>query len=122
MPIPRDVEVEFEELDTAHGGRTHPLVTGSRPQFYYLGGDWDCNVEIISTGNPQSRVGVRAYLAFLSPHKHLGRLHEGSPFLLREGHRTVGFGIVTRVVDLEESARIAAANEARYTWHREAAT
>ena len=96
MPIARDVEVEFEELDAAHGGRARPLVTGSRPQLYYLGHDWDCHVEVISPGTPHPRIGVRACLAFLSPARHFGRLGPGSPFLFREGHRTIGFGVVGR--------------------------
>ena len=48
MPPSTDLEVEFEELDPEHGGRQHPLATDSRQQFYYLGHDWDCRVEIIA--------------------------------------------------------------------------
>ena len=109
MTVPRDVEVEFEEVAADRGGQASSLVTDSRPQFYYLGQDWDCRVEIIARGAPDPRIGVRAYLAFLSPAEHYGRLHEGSPFLIRYGHRTVAFGTVTRLVDLEASARRALA-------------
>ena len=105
MTRPRDVEVEFEEMPEDRGGQAASLVTDSRPQFYYLGHDWDCRVEIIARGSPNPRIGVRAYLGFLSPAEHVGRLHEGSPFLIRYGHRTVAFGIVTRLLDLEASAR-----------------
>ncbi|MFN8575121.1 MAG: hypothetical protein U0132_23915 [Gemmatimonadaceae bacterium] len=104
MRIPRDVEVEFEELDQAHGGRQHPLVTNSRPQFYYLGHDWDCRVEIITRLGTSSRIGVRAFLAFLSPVDHVGRLKPGTPFLFREGQRTIGFGTIASILELDASA------------------
>jgi translation elongation factor EF-Tu-like GTPase len=109
MTIPKDVEVEFEELDAAHGGLESPFVTDSRPQFFYQGHDWDCRIEIIRPGAPQPRIGVRAYLAFLSPDAHLGQLHPGTPFLIRYGQRTVAFGKVLRLLELETSAREAAA-------------
>ncbi len=122
MSAPRDIEVTFEELDPEHGGRMHPLVTNSRSQFYYLGHDWDCRVEIISPAQHSARVGVRAYLAFLSPADHFGRLQVGSAFLLREGHRTIGFGTVTRLLDLETSAQRQRSEPGYYSWHGEAAT
>ena len=122
MPAPRDVEVEFEELDPEHGGRQLPLVTDSRPQFYYLGHDWDCRVEVIAPGPRDARIGVRAYLAFLSPAEHFGRLRPGSAFLFREGHRTIGFGTVTRLLDLEASAARQRADPQYRSWHPDAAT
>jgi hypothetical protein len=48
MPLSTDLDVEFEELDPEHGGRQHPLVTDSRPRFYYLGHDWDRRAEIMA--------------------------------------------------------------------------
>src|SRR5688500_13141474 len=109
MTAPRDVEVEFEELDASHGGLESPLVTDSRPQFYYHGHDWDCRVEIATPDAPQSRIGVRAYVAFLSPDAHHGRLKPGTPFLFRYGQRTIAFGRVTQLLELEASARAALA-------------
>ena len=48
---------------------------------------------------------MRAYFGFLSPKEHLGKVHVGMEFLIREGSRTVGKGIVTKIIDLEKSAR-----------------
>ena len=118
MPAPRDIEVQFEELDPQHGGNRHPLVTDSRPQFFYLGHDWDCRVEIISVGPSDPRIGVRAFVAFLSPADHAGRLHKGAPFLFRHGQQTVGFGTVTELRDLEKSAQRQRADP----WRHDAAT
>ena len=122
MTAPRDVEVEFEEVAADRGGQTASLVTNARPQFYYLGHDWDCRVEIIALGERDPRIGVRAFLGFGSPEEHVGRLRVGSPFLLRFGHRTVAFGVVTRLVDLERSAREAATKRQAEREHRGAAT
>jgi hypothetical protein len=74
---PRDVEVELRFLTTAEGGRKVPAFPGYRPQFYYDGRDWDAvheypDVERVDPGDT-----VRAYLAFLSPHEHLGKLVPG---------------------------------------------
>ena len=119
MSAPRDVEREFEELDPQHGGNDDPLVTDSRPQFFYIGHDWDCRVEIIAPGPRDSRIGVHAYVAFLSPADHFGRLHQGSSFLFRHGQRTVGFGTVTRLLDLEHSARRQRADPNYHSWHQD---
>ena len=51
---------------------------------------------------------MRAHLAFLSPEEHAGRLAPGTPFLVREGGRTLGYGTVTAILDLPASARRAA--------------
>ncbi len=48
---------------------------------------------------------VRAYLGFLSPQEHLGKIYEGMEFLIREGARTVGKGTVIKIIELEHSAK-----------------
>jgi translation elongation factor EF-Tu-like GTPase len=48
---------------------------------------------------------VRAYLTFMSPEMHVGRICAGTIFLLREGHKTVGYSRVTQVLELEQSAQ-----------------
>ena len=48
---------------------------------------------------------VRVYLAFLSPHLHLGKVVPVKMFLIREGLKVVAYGRVTTVLALEESAR-----------------
>jgi hypothetical protein len=45
---------------------------------------------------------VRAYLSFLSPELHVGKIAVGMPFLVREGHKTVGYGSVRRIIGLEK--------------------
>ena len=81
-----------------------PAFTGYRPQFYYNGHDWDAphiypDVMQVNPGKT-----VRAYLGFLSPKEHLGKVYVGMDFLVREGSRTVGKGVITKIIELEESA------------------
>ena len=105
----RDIEVELTFLSTENGGRSKPAVTGYRPQFHYAGHDWDAcheypDVEEVNPGDT-----VRAYFSFLSPAAHFGAVQPGMPFLVREGQRTVGYGVVTRLLGLESSAAAATA-------------
>jgi translation elongation factor EF-Tu-like GTPase len=105
MPVlPKDVEAEVVFLPTDAGGRQGPAFSGYRPQFYYDGHDWDAiqtypDVERVNPGDT-----VRVYLTFMSPEMHVGKICAGTMFLLREGHKTVGYGRVTRVLELEQSA------------------
>jgi len=48
---------------------------------------------------------VRAYIAFLSPKEHFGNVHIGMKFLIREGARTVGRGIIKEIIELERSVK-----------------
>jgi translation elongation factor EF-Tu-like GTPase len=104
MPV-RDVEVELYFLRTEDGGRSAPAFSGYRPQFYYLGQDCDAQHEYPDVERVMPGDLVRAYLWFAAPAFHVGRVSEGMPFLIREGARTVAYGVVRKLVDLEESAR-----------------
>ena len=103
--FPRDIEAQIYFLKSEEGGRTGPAFSGYRPQFYYNNQDWDAphvypDVEEAHPGDT-----VRTYLAFLSPKEHLGKVHEGMSFEIREGARTVGKGKVTKLIDLEKSVK-----------------
>ena len=91
-------------LRTEEGGKTRPVFSGYRPQFYYDGEDWDA--EQVYPGVEQVNPGdtVTARLTFTRPHLHLGRIHVGTEFLIREGSRTVGRGKVTQILHLDRNA------------------
>ena len=104
MPIPKDIEAEIYFLTSEEGGRSTPVTTQYRPQFYYEGRDWDAahiypNVDQVNPGDT-----VRAYLGFMSPKEHFGKVHVGMKFLIREGERTVAKGVITKIIELEKSA------------------
>ena len=99
-----DIEVQITFLSTEEGGRRTPARTGYRPQFYYDGKDWDAihtypDNELVHPGQ-----SVRAFLTFLSPEYHVGKLWPGKIFQCREGQRVVANGVVLKIVELEKSA------------------
>jgi translation elongation factor EF-Tu-like GTPase len=108
---PRDIEGEVTFLSTEANGRSGPAFSGYRPQFFYDGQDWDAlqfypDVEQVNPGD-----SVRVHFAFLRPQYHVGKISPGKIFLIREGQRVVGYGCVTKILNLEESARRARENE-----------
>ena len=102
--FPNDVEVEVTFLSAENGGRSRPVTSGYRPQFHYDGHDWDATQTYIGRNEVAPGETVRAYLSFLSPEMHVGRIRPCMPFLIREGFRVVGYGVVLSVLELEESA------------------
>lgn len=105
MPrYPRDIEVEITFLSAENGGRSRPMYSGYRPQFHYDGYDWDAVQAYIGQDQVAPGETVRAYLSFLSPEMHVGRIRPCMPFLIREGQRVVGYGAVIDVLELESSA------------------
>jgi elongation factor Tu len=107
MNRPKDIEAEITFIPTEHGGRGRPAFTDYRPQFYYSGQDWDAHHEYPDVEQVNPGDTVRAFLCFLSPDEHVGRLKPGMAFLIREGAKIVAYGSVTRLIDLEASAAAA---------------
>jgi hypothetical protein len=113
----RDIEVILQFLPTGEGGRSAPVRTGYRPQFYYAGHDWDAVHEYPDHDSVLPGQEVRAFVAFLSPAEHLDKVVPGLIFEIREGTRVVARGRVPNVMDLYESAwraRVHDALEAYY--------
>jgi len=98
---PKDAEAQIAFLSTAEGGRKNPVKTGYRPQFYYDGHNWDAIQTFPDREWVYPGETVIAYIAFLSPEHHRGKLHPGKEFELREGLQIVATGIVTKLVELE---------------------
>jgi translation elongation factor EF-Tu-like GTPase len=103
--LPMDVEAEITYLTTEEGGRRKPGFNGYRPQFRYDGHDWDAihtypDVELVMPGQTAT-----AYLSFISPECHVGRLFPGKKFEICEGARVVGRGRITKIIELEASAK-----------------
>ena len=101
---PKDIEVEMTFLRTEEGGRQHPMFSGYQPQFYYDGTDSSArhnyiDVKVVCPGQT-----VRAYLTFLSPDYHVGKISVGMEFLVREGARTIARGRILEILELEKSA------------------
>lgn len=98
---PRDIEAQISFLPTSEGGKKIAARTGYRPQFRYDGQD-HCAVHTfpdVERVNPGET--VKAYIAFLSPEDHRGKLSVGKTFQLREGVHVMANGLVTRIIELE---------------------
>jgi len=105
MPIPHDIEVEIRFLTKEEGGRSTPAFSGYRPQFYYQGRDWDARHEYPDTYTVNPGETVRAYIGFLSPQEHHGKINVGMDFKIREGSRVVAEGVVKKIIELPNSAK-----------------
>ena len=100
-----DIEVELTYLPAEHGGRASPVAAhGYRPQFYYGTQDWDAEHEYPGREQVSPGETVTAQIRFLSPEAHLHTVRPGLPFLIREGHKTVAYGVVKRMLGLEANA------------------
>jgi translation elongation factor EF-Tu-like GTPase len=99
-----DIEAVIVFLRTEDGGKTRPVRSGYRPQFYYDGEDWDAEHKYPGVEQVMPGDTVTATLTFTRPHLHLGRVRVGTEFLLREGAKTVGSGRVTRLLNLAQNA------------------
>jgi elongation factor Tu len=81
-------------LSTREGGRTTPVATGYRPQFYIRTADVVGDVDLgeMAVARPGETVTMTVELGREVP------LEPGLGFAIREGGRTVGAGTVTAVV------------------------
>ena len=89
-------ECEVYILSKEEGGRHTPFFKGYRPQFYFrttdVTGDIELNegVEMVMPGdNTQFKVDLIVPVA----------MEEGLRFAIREGGRTVGAGVVSKILD-----------------------
>jgi translation elongation factor EF-Tu-like GTPase len=99
-----DIEVQLTFVTTEQGGRRTPARSGYRPQFHYGGMDWDAvhtypDTELVHPGQT-----VRAFLTFLSPEQHVGKLWPGMTFQCREGQRVIANGVVVKILELQHGS------------------
>jgi len=104
-PPGSDVLADLSFLATDVGGKTRSMTSGYKPQYFYNNYDWDVSIDFIGVSVVKPGENVQAYLNFLSPDHHFGKLRVGDHFLLREGKTTVGYGHILEILNLEESAK-----------------
>ena len=89
-------EAEVYVLNSEEGGRHTPFTSGYKPQFFF--GTTDVTGEVTVLGDVDVAMpGEGTQLAV-----ELDRAiacDEGSRFAIREGNRTIGSGVVTKVID-----------------------
>ncbi|NQY43535.1 MAG: elongation factor Tu [Legionellales bacterium] len=89
-------EAEVYVLSKDEGGRHTPFFNGYRPQFYFRTTDVTASVEL-PEGVEMVMPGdnVKMSVTLLSPIA----MDEGLRFAIREGGRTVGAGVVTKIIE-----------------------
>jgi elongation factor Tu len=89
-------EAEVYVLSKEEGGRHTPFFNGYRPQFYFRTTDVTGTVEL-PTGTEMVMPGdnVNMKVRLISP----VAMEEGLRFAIREGGRTVGAGVVAKVIE-----------------------
>jgi len=92
----RRFEAEIYVLTKEEGGRHTPFFSNYRPQFYFRTTDVTGTVEL-KEGAEMVLPGDNAELT-VELHKPIA-IEEKSRFAIREGNRTVGAGIVTRIME-----------------------
>ena len=89
-------EAEVYVLSKEEGGRHTPFFDGYRPQFYFRTTDTTgsmtlpTGVEMVMPGD-----NVKVTVALIAPIA----MEEGLRFAIREGGRTVGAGVVTKIIE-----------------------
>ncbi len=90
-------EAEVYVLTKEEGGRHTPFFTGYKPQFYFRTTDVTGKLELLG-GAEMCMPGDRVRLQVDLEAKPVA-MEEGLRFAVREGGRTVGSGVVTKILD-----------------------
>ncbi|MCH9644516.1 MAG: elongation factor Tu [Gammaproteobacteria bacterium] len=89
-------EAEIYVLSKEEGGRHKPFFKGYRPQFYFR--TTDVTGEVNDLGGAEMVMpgdNVKVKIALIAPIA----MDEGLRFAVREGGRTVGAGVVTKIIE-----------------------
>ena len=93
-----ELEVEIYYLTTEEGGRITPLYSGYRGQFFYDGNHWDAQQKFIDNEVCNLGETVKVYLKTMRPINHFKKFFIGKEFEIKEGAKTVGKGIITKIM------------------------
>lgn len=91
-----DVTAEVTFLTEQDGGRRSPVPNPFGAVVCFGQGYWDARFHFLGPVVPDEP--VRAEVRFLSPQCLQEATQPGRPFLIREGIRTVGLGVVVKLV------------------------
>ncbi len=88
-------EAEVYVLSKDEGGRHTPFFAGYRPQFYFRTTDVTGTANLVDAEMCMPGDNVKLSIEL---HKHIA-MDDGVRFAIREGGRTVGSGIVTKILE-----------------------
>ena len=90
-------EGEVYVLTKEEGGRHNPFFSGYRPQFYFRTTDVTGTIELLGGAEmcmPGDNVTMKVELLNTKI-----AMEEGLRFAIREGGRTIGAGVVTKILE-----------------------
>jgi len=90
-----EFEAEVYVLTPEEGGRHTPFTSGYKPQFYFRTTDVTGEIKLpegIEFINPGDNAKIKVTLIYPIA------LEEGLRFAIREGGKTVGAGVVTKII------------------------
>jgi elongation factor Tu len=93
----RRFEGEVYVLTKEEGGRHSPFFTGYRPQFYFRTTDVTGTIKLLG-GAEMCMPGDNVTMEVELLNTHIA-MEEGLRFAIREGGRTVGAGVVTKILE-----------------------
>ncbi|MDH5647882.1 MAG: elongation factor Tu [Anaplasmataceae bacterium] len=82
-------------LTKEEGGRSTPVVSGYRPQFYLRTTDVTGSITLIGADMAMPGENIEAEVTLISP----VAIEKGLKFAMREGGRTIGAGVVSEIVE-----------------------
>jgi elongation factor Tu len=88
-------EAEVYVLSKEEGGRHTPFFSGYRPQFYFRTTDVTGALDVVGAEMVMPGENVKVTVKLISAIA----MEEGVRFAIREGGRTVGAGVVTKIVE-----------------------
>ncbi len=89
-----DFEAQCYVLSKEEGGRHSPFFSGYRPQFYFRTTDVTGNTETLGAEMCMPGDDAKIKVTLITPIA----MDEGLRFAIREGGRTVGAGVVTKIL------------------------
>jgi elongation factor Tu len=89
-----EFEAEVYVLSKEEGGRHSPFVSGSRPQFYFRTTDVTGNTDVVGAEMCMPGDNAKIKVELIQPIA----MDEGLRFAIREGGRTVGAGVVSKIL------------------------
>lgn len=104
MNISRDIEVQINFFTAETARQYTSAESRASSQFYYDGKIWDAHYEYPDAARVRQGDTVRAYIGFMSPRAHVGRVKAGVTFEVFECGQVVGNGVVLKVLELKKSA------------------
>ena len=92
------MKVQWQVISTKEGGRRTPTPSDFLSSQLYIGSDgFDCRLLLEHVGSIAPGQQAEVYIKFLNPTLIISDLAPGAKFVLREGGKRIGEGMVKQI-------------------------